>query len=313
MRARAIEVLACPLCLGPLSSEVADHDEIINGTLTCPHDGIVYPIEDGIPKLVTQDRVDKLETFASSYAAAWAKDGWGSPDPRYLLDLPFNDSTRRRPMEWRLKARSLSAVLLFLDGIKSKLIIDLGAGVGWLSYHLALQGGTVFAMDVLLDKLLGLGAASRYIETGVFFERVWGDLERPPFLDESADIVICNASLHYARDLGATLSEISRILAPGGTFIVMNSPVHRDPASAARAETDFRTRLELLGANAEVSSSYHHLVREPLESQIRSSVGPPREVQFPKGFLFQANRFAKATILRMELASFPLYYARKPS
>jgi len=118
--------------------------------------------------------------------------------------------------------------------------------------------------------------------------------------------------LHYARNLDATLSEISRILVPGGLFIIMNSPVHRDVTSAARAEGDFRSHLERLGANAEVTSNYHHLVRETLESEIRSAVGPVGEVRFGTGRLFQSTRFVKSTVLRMELAGFPLIYARKP-
>lgn len=312
VRAQAIEVLACPVCLGPLSPVDAKRDDIVTGALLCSRDSIAYEISDGIPNLVLPSRAEQTQAMASSYAAAWAKDGWGSLDPQYLFELPFRDRTRRRSTEWRLKARSLSALLRFLDGIQSKIIIDLGAGVGWLSYQLARLGGTVFATDLLLDKLLGLGAASLYVESGTFFERVRGDLERPPFRDRSADIVICNASLHYARNLEATLSEISRILVPGGLFMIMNSPVHRDVTSAARAEGDFRSHLERLGANAEVTSNYHHLVRETLESEIRSAVGPVGEVRFGTGRLFQSTRFVKSTVLRMELAGFPLIYARKP-
>jgi SAM-dependent methyltransferase len=297
--------------LGHLSSEVAKDGEIASGSLSCSRDGVRYPIVDGIPKLVIPDRAGQLEMFAASYAAAWANDGWGSADPRYLLGLPFVDLTHRRSAEWRLKARSLSALLGFLDGIQSKMVIDLGAGVGWLAYHLARLGAVVFATDLALDNLLGLGAASHYIQTGVFFERVWGDLENPPFLQGSADIVVCNASLHYSRDVAATLAQISRILAPGGLFIVMNSPVHRDKSSGGRAEAGFRGRLLRLGASDEVASSYHHFIRRNLESQVRASIGPLGEVRFPPGRLFQSKRFAKGALLRMELASFPLLYARK--
>src|SRR5467141_4010536 len=190
MRARSIEVLACPGCRGPLSLDSAKEGEIESGTLSCSFHGVEYPIVDGIPRLVAPDRIREVEAFASSYAAAWAKDGWGSADPQYLLGLPFVDSTHRRTAEWRFKSRSMSALLEFLNGIQSKVVIDLGAGVGWLAYHLARLGAVV------------------YLKTGVLFERVWGDLDRPPFLPEAADVVVCNASLHYARDLPGSLSEI---------------------------------------------------------------------------------------------------------
>src|SRR5437867_6705664 len=105
MRAQAIEVLACPVCLGPLSLDDANHDDFVSGTLLCPRDGIAYPIAEGIPKLVLPSRVEQSQAMASSYGSAWAKDGWGSPDRQYMFSLPFRDSTRRRSTEWRLKAR----------------------------------------------------------------------------------------------------------------------------------------------------------------------------------------------------------------
>src|SRR5437867_8797697 len=78
------------------------------------------------------------------------------------------------------------------------------------------------------------------------------------------------------------------------------------------AEGDFRSHLERLGAHVEVTSNYHHLVRETLESEIRSAVGPVGEVRFATGRLFQSTRFVKSTVLRMELAGFPSIDARKP-
>ena len=46
-----------------------------------------------------------------------------------------------------------------------------------------------------------------------------GTLERIPFPDSCADVVICSAVLHFARDekqFRTMLSELWRVLAPGG-------------------------------------------------------------------------------------------------
>src|SRR5207247_4887472 len=52
VRAQAIEVLACPVCLGPLSPGDGKRDDIVTGALLCSRDSIAYPISDGIPNLV---------------------------------------------------------------------------------------------------------------------------------------------------------------------------------------------------------------------------------------------------------------------
>ena len=48
-----------------------------------------------------------------------------------------------------------------------------------------------------------------------------GFIERMPFPDAFADVVLCNSILHFARDedhFGRMLSELWRVLKPGGMF-----------------------------------------------------------------------------------------------
>ena len=92
-------------------------------------------------------------------------------------------------------------------------IADLGAGFPWLSHRLASLGHAVLAVDLSPDADFGLGAARLFPTaaqwgdpTGLSrlrggFLPALGDLERPPLAQETYDVVICNASLHYAADL----------------------------------------------------------------------------------------------------------------
>jgi len=250
-----------------------------------------------------------IARFADSYAPTWAKDGWGSRNPAYLLSLPYRDLTGRRVTEWAVKARSMEVLLRVLKADTRLRVIDVGAGMGWLSHQLAVRGHEAYAMDTVLDPLVGLGAAETYLREGPWFERVWGDLHRLPFLSSSVDSVLYNASLHYASDLTGALKEGARVLKPGGLLAVLNSPVYSRIASAARGQLDFREHLVSLGAANLVVSTYHHFVRSELESVLRATVGPVREIPFDPGRRFRWSRGLKGLAIRMELAAFPILTA----
>ncbi len=311
VRLTALGVLACPKCLGSLEAKTESEDDVDEGELLCRRDDLVFPVSAGIPQLVRPERVTDLREFAQSYSHAWQKDGWGATDTNYLLNLPKTDVTRRNTGKWRVKARSMDALLSLLEELEPQRVVDLGGGVGWLSHHLARRGHEVYDVDAVLDDAIGLWAAGVYLRHGPHFERVWGELERPPFLNGSIDTVVCNASLHYASSLPTAVKEIGRILKPGGSLIVLNSPVHRDGISAVRAEVDSRRRLRQLGASDKTVSRYHHFDQEMLNRTMTISIGPTEEVSFDPGRLFSIYRRLKGLALGMELASFPILVATK--
>jgi len=161
------------------------------------------------------------------------------------------------------------------------------------------------------DEVLGLRAADIYLHAGSTFERIWGELERPPFQAGVFDAVICNASLHYAVSLEAAIAEVSRILRPGGVLVIMNSPIHNDALSAVRAERSFQRRLSILGASDDLISRYHHIVRSRLEAALIAAIGLPRLQPLDPGRSFRLTRRVKGILLRMEFASFPIVWAEK--
>ena len=54
MKRELMEILACPMCKGPLelSVEEEDKEEIIRGSLYCSRCSETYPIVDAIPNLL---------------------------------------------------------------------------------------------------------------------------------------------------------------------------------------------------------------------------------------------------------------------
>ncbi len=311
MRPASLAVLACPECLGALSLPGVSSNSWPTVELECTDEKLRFPVIDGIPQLVSPERAKAVRAMAEDYSRVWQKDGWGSASPQYLLNLPDRDTTGRQSGKWRVKARSMDALFDLFRALPTRRVLDLGCGVGWLTDRLARRGYEAFAVDIVQDNALGLRAADVYLRAGSVFDRVWGELERPPFLAGTFDAVICNASLHYAASLDRALAEVNRVLRPNGVFVVMNSPVHNDARSADRAERSFRLRLSQLGASEYLVSRYHHFVRSTLEAAMAASIGPPRSQRFDPGRRFRLSRRAKGILLDMELASFPIIWAQK--
>ena len=99
-------------------------------------------------------------------------------------------------------------------------VLDAGCGYGRNLVHLLREGCEVFALDAdregvehvrQLAASLGAGLPAENFQAGV--------IEQMPFPDALADVVICSAVLHFARDddhFRAMLSELWRVLKPGG-------------------------------------------------------------------------------------------------
>src|SRR3989442_14916434 len=136
-------------------------------------------------------------------------------------------------------------------------------------------------------------------------------MERLPVQSASADAVVSNASLPYARDVRVSLRNIARVLRPGGFLAILNSPVHTRPTSAARAQADFRARLRSLEASHEVVSTCHHFTRSELVSDVLSTVGPVEETWFDSGLRFRWSRRLKGLAPLMGIGPFPIFMSPK--
>lgn len=105
-------------------------------------------------------------------------------------------------------------------------VLDLGAGNGWLSHRVALEGHRAVALDIRADTVDGLGAAEHFVERfGV--QAIVGSFDAIPLASQSVDIAVFNAALHYATDLASVLREAQRLTRSGGQVVIMDSPFYR--------------------------------------------------------------------------------------
>ncbi|MDR3451719.1 MAG: class I SAM-dependent methyltransferase [Rhodoferax sp.] len=99
-------------------------------------------------------------------------------------------------------------------------VLDAGCGYGRNLVHLLREGCRVYAVDADAAGVEHVRALSASLETGLPAENFQvAPIERMPFPDGLADVVICSAVLHFARDgqhFLAMLKELWRVLRPGG-------------------------------------------------------------------------------------------------
>ena len=112
-------------------------------------------------------------------------------------------------------------------------VLDAGCGSGPLADALRRQGAVVSAFDLspvmveLARERLGEDADVRVADLGAPL----------PYPDDRFDLVVASLSLHYVKDWAAALSEVRRVLKPGGRLIV--SIIHPMVYAIVYPEADY--------------------------------------------------------------------------
>lgn len=106
-------------------------------------------------------------------------------------------------------------VLEWLAPQPGQRILDLGCGDGQLTARIAASGATVVGVDA--SPQMAAAARARGIELGIEVDEA--DAESLPYAPGSFQAVFSNAALHWVRGQDAMLSEVRRVLKPGGRFV----------------------------------------------------------------------------------------------
>ena len=127
-------------------------------------------------------------------------------------------------------------------------VADIGAGVGIASYALQTSGASrVYAVEPDASDEVGRGAMERLREaTSTPIEILDGWGEALPLADDSIDVVYSRQVLHHAGDLERFMSEVARVLRPGGVFLACREHVV-DNESQRKAFLDSHPVHQLAG------------------------------------------------------------------
>jgi SAM-dependent methyltransferase len=191
----------------------------------------------------------KLKAFAVAYAEQREAEG-RRLSKADLLALPW---LRQGPQagQWAIRARTFETFMRRVLQPMAKrqgrplTVLDLGAGNGWLSYRAGCEGHLAIALDIRADKIDGLGATDCLVSHSPGrIERIVASFDAIPLADNTADVTVFNASLHYSTNLSAVLHEAHRVSARGGVIAILDSPFYRTEAAgrAMVAEKQLRAR-----------------------------------------------------------------------
>lgn len=124
-------------------------------------------------------------------------------------------------------------------------VLELGCGTGsmWRGHLDALEGCELLLSD-LSEGMLDVARRNLGERRGLSCALI--DIQDIPFPDGSFDIVIANMMLYHVPDLDRALSEVRRVLKPGGAFYCATFGEHGHNWHIAR----------MLGIPTEISASF---------------------------------------------------------
>lgn len=123
-------------------------------------------------------------------------------------------------IQWRKK------VVKIVSNTQPKNVLDIATGTGDLAINL---------VETKASRIVGLDISSGMLEIGrkkvtakkldSTIEMVLGDSEKIPFEDNSFDAITVAFGVRNFENLEKGLTEILRVLKPGGTFVVLETSV----------------------------------------------------------------------------------------
>lgn len=208
--------------------------------------------------------------------------------------------------------------------------LDVGCGAGHLSFALAPHLARVVALDPSAEMLATVGKAafSRGLSQ---IETATGSAEALPFEDGSFDLVCTRYSAHHWTNLELALTDMERVLKPGGGLLLIDILGHEN----ALADTHLQT-IELLRDRSHVrnrsvsewtsllaGAGFGDVLHEALQTQIDFATWvarmrtPPGRVAMIREVQNDAPKEVKEALAFQQDGSFTvqtgLFFSRKRS
>ncbi|MCB0826749.1 MAG: methyltransferase domain-containing protein [Armatimonadetes bacterium] len=120
-------------------------------------------------------------------------------------------------------------------------VIDIGTGAGHMAYSFAPHVDQMIAFD-LTPKMLEIVARESQAKGLSNVTTQEGNAEGMPFADAEFDGVICRVAAHHFHHVDRFVSEVGRILKPGGWFLLVDTITPEDSDAAQTVDEIERRR-----------------------------------------------------------------------
>lgn len=180
---------------------------------------------------------------------------WGAKAAKIAAIAPVNPTERSRYLHPSPTAPyALEYAFYLLGDVSGKRVLDLGCGSGEKTTLLCQRGAHVLGIDVSSE--LVAFAEQRLRQAGLTAELKVGSAYSLEIADESVDVIFCASVVHHLNT-AAAVSEMRRVLKPGGAIIL------KEPIRFSEAYARLRN---LLPARHDVSKYEHPLTRSEFAS-----------------------------------------------
>ncbi len=195
----------CSYCSAPLAPR--------GSGLYCAAEGRWFASQDGVHRLLPEDRRRELLPYLELYRRVRRDEGWVAE-----AGLPEVPRGHRHEAIWRLRARHFERAMALVAerlGPGPWRVLEAGAGSSWASLRLLDAGHQVVATDVNLDPEDGLLAPNRFLASPAHLPRAEAEMEALPFEPGHFDLVLVAGALHHTPRLGRALAGDAARHAPG--------------------------------------------------------------------------------------------------
>lgn len=212
-------------------------------------------------------------------------------DPALVREQYSSESgLTTRASIWQPTADGLTPQDVVLSKLREhhpKQLLEVGCGTGALAARIATELPTRVTCIDQSERMVAL-TAGRGIRALV------ADAGHLPFDDDTYDAVLAAWMLYHVADLDQTLSEIRRVLRPGGLFIaVTNGDDHIADLLAAAGQQQIRSQFSRENGQAALRRHFDHVDADHLHTRAVADHG-------------QASRYLASSI-RHAAANLPPY------
>lgn len=124
----------------------------------------------------------------------------------------------------------------------AKMVLDLGCAGGFMAEAMTNKGAKVTGIDPAAQAIAAATARAEQMDQTIQYNVGVG--ENLPYPDDHFDAVVCVDVLEHVADLNKVLTEVARVLKPGGLFLY--DTINRNPIARLATITIAEDVLRLL-------------------------------------------------------------------